>query len=40
MRRVIRKVTVVVTTTADLFWELTISAMRLVPGRRVPNELL
>ncbi len=40
MRRVIRKTTAVVTMTAELFWELTISALRLVPGRRVPNELL
>jgi hypothetical protein len=40
MRRVIRKATAVVTTTAELFRELTVSAMRLVPGRRVPNELL
>ena len=40
VRRAIQKADAVVTITAKLFWELTVSAMRLVPGRRVPNELL
>ena len=40
MRRVFQKATAVVTMTAELFRELTVSAMRLVPGRRVPNEFL
>jgi hypothetical protein len=33
VKTVLRKATDVISVTADLYWELTLSAMRLLPGR-------
>jgi len=40
MRRALQKATAVVITTAELYWELVVSAMRLVTDRHAPSELL
>jgi hypothetical protein len=40
MRRALQKATAVVITTTEFYWELVVSAMRLVTDRRIPSELL